>query len=77
MGTLKSGTSHSWEANDGYSKLSLDWAGGTAGTGTVSVKIPASGGATSYNVPQTNIAVNQQSGKLTNNTSKTIEYTLS
>ena len=75
MATLKAGASHPWKAADKYTKLAFDWVS-TAGTGTVSVKI-GDGAATSYPVPQANIAFNQEAGKLTNNTDKTIEYTLS
>lgn len=43
---------------------------------TVSV-IVGDDDAHSYDVPQANIAVDRKSGKLTNNTTKTINYTLS
>jgi rhizosphere induced protein len=72
-GTLQAGKSHPWEASDRYDHLSFDWAGG-AGNGKVSVKIDDA--ATSYTVPQADIAVNKQAGKLTNNTDKTISYKL-
>jgi hypothetical protein len=74
VGTLASGKSHLWDKNS-FAKLEVSWAG-PAGTGSVSVK--QDGAATSYNVPNNNIAlVKAQAGKITNNTDKTISYTLS
>ena len=76
MATLTSGNSHNWDKNL-YSKLEFDWADSkNPGEGTVSV-IVGDAAANSYSVPQANIAVDRKSGKLTNNTSKTINYTLS
>jgi hypothetical protein len=74
VATLASNASHSWAARS-YSTLSFDWAG-TAGSGKVSVKL-GDAAATSYAPPKAGINVNQQAGKLTNNTDKTITYTLS
>lgn len=76
MATLKSGDSHKWEENL-YTKLEFNWADPkNPGEKTVSVII-GDGIAHSYSVPQANIAVGKKSGKLTNNTTKTINYTLS
>ncbi len=75
MPSLAAGKTTTWDKNQ-YSRLSFDWAG-PAGSGTVSVKI-GEGAATSYSVPQANLAIDRtQKGKLTNNTDKTINYTLS
>lgn len=76
MSTLKSGDSSSWDKGQ-FTKLELAWADQTnPGTGKVSVKL-GDGAATSYSVPQADIAIDKQAGKLTNNTDKTIQYTLS
>jgi hypothetical protein len=74
--TLKEGKSHDWVATDKYSTLALNWARGVQdGNGKVNVTIGKA--TTEYKVPQANIAVSQQAGKMVNNTDKTIEYTLS
>ena len=74
-GTLKVGASHPWKKNE-YTKLSFDWADRKApGTGTCSVKIGDA--AQSYTVPQANLEIDNREGKLTNNTTATISYTLS
>jgi len=72
-GTLRDGDSHPWAART-YDHLSFDWVS-TVGTGKCSVKL-GDDAATSYSVPQADIAVNQKSGKLTNNSGKTIKYKL-
>jgi hypothetical protein len=73
-GTLKSNDSTSWDKNK-YSTLEVEWADAhNPGTGKVSVKLGES--AMSYAVPN-NVDVENKSGKLTNNTTKTISYTLS
>lgn len=74
MPVLKPNKTHKWDKNK-VNKLSFDWSG-TEGEGTVSVLI-GDGAATSYTVPQTDIAVDRKKGKLTNNTGGNIEYTLS
>lgn len=75
-GSLKSGYSHKWDKNL-YTKLGFGWADSkNPGEGKVSV-IVGDDAANSYPVPQANIAVDKMYGKLTNNTSKTINYTLS
>jgi len=78
MATLRDNDSHSWAKNT-YSKLSFKWAGtAPVSPGTVSVKNPKDGAATSYSVPQANIALTKsKDGKLTNNAGATIDYTLS
>jgi hypothetical protein len=76
MKSLKVGESHSWDKGK-FANLELQWADSTnPGMGTVSVKL-GNGAATSFTVPQAAIDVNQQAGKLTNNTTKTIQYELS
>lgn len=78
MATLKSGDSHKWEKSL-YTKLAFDWADPNHPGGRdekVSV-IVGDAAAHSYTVPQNDIAVHEKSGKLTNNTKKTINYTLS
>lgn len=77
-GPLKSGDSHKWEKNS-YNKLALSWADpkNPEKDSTVSVII-GDAAAKPYPVPQAGIAVDKKkSGKLTNNTGKTINYTLS
>ena len=75
MATLSAGSSHTWDKNQ-YSSLSFDWADPrNPGTGKVSVKVGDS--ITPYSVPRAGIAVDRKAGKLTNNTDKTINYTLS
>lgn len=76
MATLASGKEHKWKKNN-YSSLSFDWADRrNPGTGKCSVKIGDA--ATSYSVPQENLGIDKKKdGKLTNNTDKTITYTLS
>lgn len=73
-GTLKPNDSTSWDKNK-YASLEVDWADShNPGTGKVSVRLGDS--AMSYAVPN-NVDVDNKSGKLTNNTTKTISYTLS
>jgi hypothetical protein len=76
--SLKSGDRHTWKKGL-YTKLAFDWADSTNPGGKddkVSVIIDDAA-ADPYSVPQANIAVDKKDGKLTNNTSKTINYTLS
>jgi hypothetical protein len=74
-GTLKPGAKHPWEKND-YSLLSFDWADPKhPGEGTCSVKIGEEP-ARSLTPPQHDLQVNKRAGSLTNNTTKTITYTL-
>lgn len=74
MATLPKNASHSWATKDNFTKLSFDWTG-PAGTGSVSVKLGDK--AKSYTPPKADIDISKQSGSLTNNTDKTITYTLS
>jgi hypothetical protein len=75
MPTLAQGKSHSWDRNN-YSTLAVSWPDPTnPGTGKVSVRL-GDDAATSYSVPRAGIAIQQKAGKLTNNTDKTISYTL-
>lgn len=74
MSTLAVNASHSWVAKDKFTKLSFDWTG-TAGTGSVSVKLGDK--AKPYTPPKADIDISKQAGSLTNNTDKTITYTLS
>jgi hypothetical protein len=78
MATLNPNDPHPWMASDQFTKLSFKWADtNNPGTGTVSVII-GDAAATSYDVPQVNIQLDaKKKGKLTNNTTKTIDYTLS
>lgn len=71
-GTLKAGSSHPWAART-FNHLSFDWAG-VHGNGKCSVKIDDT--TTSYAVPQQDIQLNGEAGKLTNNTDRTITYKL-
>ena len=76
MATLASNKSHSWEKNS-HTKLEFSWPDpNKPGDGKVSVKL-GDAPAHSYSVPQADIAVDNKAGKLTNNTTKTINYTLS
>jgi hypothetical protein len=75
-GTLKSGDSHPWKKNL-YTTLAFSWADATnPGDKKVTVTV-GDVVAPPYTVPQSSIAVDKKSGKLTNNTGKTINYTLS
>lgn len=75
LGTLRPGESHPWTSSK-FTRLSLRWATGVnGGDGTVGVQI-GDAAETWYIVPQDNIAVNGEAGRLTNNTDKTISYTL-
>ena len=75
MATLAQGSSHPWDKNK-YSTLAVDWVDPVnPGTGSVSVKL-GDDAAKSYSVPRAGIAVQNKAGKLTNNTDKTINYTL-
>lgn len=75
MASLSVNKTHKWNKSDGFATLSLAWANPSdPGTGSVSVKIGDI--ISSQTVPQTDIAVNKEGGKITNNTSKTINYTL-
>lgn len=75
--SLPINASHKWEKKDKYTKLSFDWADPkNRGDGTVSVTI-GDEPSCSKSVPQANIDISNKSGKITNNTDKTINYTLS
>jgi hypothetical protein len=75
-GTVAANQFTNWTDKDNFTKLSFDWVTPkNPGTGTVSVKI-GDGVASSKSVPTANIAVNKSGGKITNNTDKTISYTL-
>ncbi|HEV2913164.1 MAG TPA: hypothetical protein VGX92_07600 [Pyrinomonadaceae bacterium] len=75
MPTLSSNSNTTWDKNK-VKSVSFDWADKrNPGTGKVSVKLGDA--ARSYDVPQTSVAVDNQAGSLTNNTTKTISYTLS
>lgn len=73
--TLRPGAPpHPWKKHE-YSRLSFDWADPhNPGNGKCSVKLGDR--AHSYSVPQQNLAINGESGSLTNNTDKTITYCL-
>lgn len=77
MADLKEGKSHKWEKNL-YTTLAFDWADRkNPGGKDDKVNVSIGKDANEYPVPQANIAVDKKDGKLTNNTSKTINYTLS
>jgi rhizosphere induced protein len=71
-GTLAMNKVHKWDRNQ-YTTLSIGWSG-AAGNGKCSVKLGDR--AQSYNVPTQGIAIDNQAGSLTNNTDKTISYSL-
>lgn len=70
--TLAPNKTHKWDKG-AYKSLSFKWAG-PAGEGTCSVKIGEK--AESLLPPKDGIDLNEQGGSLTNNTTKTIQYTL-
>ncbi|MBU8898837.1 hypothetical protein KRR26_24815 [Corallococcus sp. M34] len=73
-GTLAANASTSWEKNTSTS-LSFDWADPrNPGTGSCSVRIGDS--AQSLPPPREGIDLESKAGKLTNNTTRTIRYTL-
>lgn len=77
QGQLIASKTTSWEADEKFNTLSFSWADPkNPGTGQVSVKIPKDGSASSQNVPKEKINVENQSGSITNNTTKTINYKL-
>jgi hypothetical protein len=74
-GTLKPNEAHSW-AKGTYGSLSFNWAG-VPGDINDQVSVKQGDAAVSYTVPRQNIALDKsKDGKLTNNTIKTIAYTL-
>jgi hypothetical protein len=73
MPTLASNSRTTWEKNK-HDKVEFKYSG-AAGTGKVSVK--QEGAAESKDVPGHVDLIRSQAGSLTNNTDKTIEYTLS
>lgn len=78
MATLEKNESHPWKSKDKFTKLSFSFADSKYQPGEkekVSVKLGDR--ATSYTVPQTALDISGQDGKITNNTEKTINYTLS
>jgi hypothetical protein len=73
-GTLKPGKTHPWKRGQ-YTSLSFDWANPREpGTSSCSVRIGEE--AQSLTPPRSNLALDKKAGALTNNTDKTITYTL-